>query len=131
MMLSDADHDRLTTLIYAILDAASARQVSRMEAMAALAHVITAAAIGNEGEVRGWLEPQTVSAWLRACSRNNTSGASYDRDGQDGPIESHAAIPPAPVAVQARPWLANPDSRRSCPDRPSGSSDTSRAANAR
>jgi hypothetical protein len=33
MMLSDADHDRLTTLIYAILDAVSAWQVSRMEAM--------------------------------------------------------------------------------------------------
>ena len=69
--LSDADHDRLTILIYIILDAASARQVSRMEAMAAFAHVITAATIGNERELRGWLEPRTVSAWMRACSRNH------------------------------------------------------------
>jgi hypothetical protein len=71
MVLSDADHDHLTALIYTILDAVSARQVTRMEAMAAFAHVVTAAAIGNEGEFRGWLEPRTVSAWMRACSRNH------------------------------------------------------------
>ena len=69
--LSDDDHDRLTVLIHTILDAFSARQVSRMEAMAALAHVITAGAIGNEHELRGWLEPRIASAWLRSCSRNN------------------------------------------------------------
>jgi hypothetical protein len=65
--LSDADHDRLTVLIHTILDAFSARQVSRTEAMAAFAHVITAAAIGNERELRGWLKPDTVARWIRYC----------------------------------------------------------------
>jgi hypothetical protein len=69
--LSDVDHDHLTVLVNTILDAFAARQVSRLEAMSALAHVITAAAIGNEGELRGWLEPRTVSTWIRSCSRND------------------------------------------------------------
>jgi hypothetical protein len=58
--LTDADHDRLTALI-------AARQVTRQEAMAAFTHVITAAAIGNEGELRGWLKPATVARWIRHC----------------------------------------------------------------
>jgi hypothetical protein len=65
--LSDADHDCLTTLIYTILDAFSARQVDRMEAMSAFAHVITAGAIGNERELRGWLKPDTVARWISSC----------------------------------------------------------------
>lgn len=65
--LSDGDHDHLTAMIYAILDAITGRMVSREEAMAAFAHVITAAAIGNEGELRGWLEPETVARWIRHC----------------------------------------------------------------
>jgi hypothetical protein len=65
--LSDADHDRLTVLIHTILYAFSAQQVSRMEAMAALAHVITAAAIGNEHELRDWLKPDTVGRYMRSC----------------------------------------------------------------
>lgn len=65
--LSVADHRRLTTMIYAILDAITGRMVSREEAMAAFAHVITAGAIGNEGELRGWLKPETVARWIAAC----------------------------------------------------------------
>jgi len=65
--LSDADHDQLTALVYTILDAFSARQVDRMETMAAFAHVITAGAIGNERELRGWLKPDTVARWIRSC----------------------------------------------------------------
>lgn len=57
--LTDADHGQL--------DAFTARQVTRMEAMSAFAHVITAAGIGNEGELRGWLKPETVVAWIRRC----------------------------------------------------------------
>ena len=63
--LNDDDHRHLTTMIYAILDAITGRMVSREEAMAAFAHVITAAAIGNEGELRGWLKPETVARWIR------------------------------------------------------------------
>jgi hypothetical protein len=65
--LTDADHRRLTALIEAILDAVTARQITRGEAMAAFAHVITAAAIGNEGELRGWLRPDTVARYLQRC----------------------------------------------------------------
>jgi hypothetical protein len=69
--LSDADHDCLTVLVNTILDARADQRITRLDAMSALAHVITAAAIGNERELRGWLEPPTVSTWIRACSRNH------------------------------------------------------------
>ena len=65
--LSDEDDDQLTALIYTILDAAAGRQITRLEAMSALAHVIAAAAIGNERELRGWLKPDTVAGWMRRC----------------------------------------------------------------
>jgi hypothetical protein len=68
--LSDEDHDQLTALIYTILDAVAGRQITRADAMSALAHVITAAAIDNESEVRGWLvEPDTVAGWIRRCQK--------------------------------------------------------------
>lgn len=65
--LSDGDHDRLSAMIYAIIDGITARRVSRAEAMSAIAHVIAAAAIGNEREVRGWLQSETVGRWMRHC----------------------------------------------------------------
>ena len=65
--LSDGDHDRLTAMIYTVIDGVAARQISRLEAMSALAHVITAGAIGNEGEFRGWLKPETVGRWMLHC----------------------------------------------------------------
>jgi len=66
--LTDDDHRHLTKMIYGILDAMTGRLVSRQEAMAAFAHVITAAAIGNERELRGWLQPEIVAEWVRRCS---------------------------------------------------------------
>jgi hypothetical protein len=65
--LSKDDDRRLRAMCYAILDAAAARQVSRGEAMAAFAHIIAAAAIGNEGEFRRWLRPEMVARWVDLC----------------------------------------------------------------
>ena len=63
--LSERDHRALDAMIDAILDAHVSGEVSPHAARGALAHVITAAAIENEGELRGWLKPETVAAWKR------------------------------------------------------------------
>jgi hypothetical protein len=49
--LSNDDHDHLTAMIYALLDAAADRQVTR----------------ARKREVRGWLKPDTVAAWISRC----------------------------------------------------------------
>ena len=43
--------------------------VSLLQARAALAHVLTAAAIQNEAEVRAWLEPDRLARWKEECKR--------------------------------------------------------------
>lgn len=63
MKLSEKDHRALDATIDTILDAYKNDEVSLKAARGALAHVITAAAIGNETEVRGWLNPSTVENW--------------------------------------------------------------------
>ena len=108
--LSNDDHNHMTAMIYAVLDAITARQLTREEAMAAFAHVITAAAIGNEGEFAAGSSlrrsgaisacataPAARSAESNLASYSNTSGLPHD-----GPIEDHAPVPPSAVTVQGR-----------------------------
>src|SRR5262245_9898660 len=80
--LSEDDHGKLDNLLDGILDAYRAREVSQSQARSALAHVVTAAAIQNEREVRCWLEPNRAKFWKREC------GGSY------------SAMPPASAAKQ-------------------------------
>ena len=61
--LSGADHEAMNVMIDRIMAAHSSGKASVGEARDAIAHVITAAAIGNEGELRGWLRPETVDDW--------------------------------------------------------------------
>jgi len=61
--LSKADHKKLDVTINAILEAYGSGKASLGEARGALAHIIAAAAIGNESELRGWLKPDTVADW--------------------------------------------------------------------
>lgn len=61
--LSEADHQKLDSMLDAMLDACVRGKVSSLDVRAALAHVITAVATGNEGELRAWLEPKTIAQW--------------------------------------------------------------------
>ena len=58
--LTEDDHHRLDEIIDTILKAFAENQVS-----SAIAQLFTAAAIGNEGEVRSWLTPERVAFWKR------------------------------------------------------------------
>jgi hypothetical protein len=61
------DDKKLVALINTLLDASAAREIDRGAAMSALAHVMTAAAIGGQGEFERWLEPEVVQRWKRQC----------------------------------------------------------------
>lgn len=63
--LSEKDHRAMNVTLDAILLLHSEGKVTLGEARGALAHVVTAAAIGNEGQLRGWLKPETVAEWKR------------------------------------------------------------------
>lgn len=65
MDLSNADHKKLDVFLNTILDAYKTGEIDQGDARAALAHVFTAAAIGNETEVRSWLTPATMKAWRK------------------------------------------------------------------
>ncbi len=63
------DHRQLDRLIGSILEAFAAKEVTLPQAREAIAHVITAAAIGNEPEVRDWLGRERVGRWKKECQR--------------------------------------------------------------
>ena len=56
------DDTKLVALINTILDAFAAREIDRGEAMSALAHVMTAAAIGGRASSSVGLSPKSCSA---------------------------------------------------------------------
>ena len=61
--LSKADHKSLDRMLDGILNAFKNNEVTLPQARGALAHVFTAAAIGNETEVRSWLTPEVMNQW--------------------------------------------------------------------
>jgi hypothetical protein len=63
--LTEDDHHRLDEIIDTILKAFAENQASLSHARSAIAQLFTAAAIGNEGEVRSWLTPERVAFWKR------------------------------------------------------------------
>jgi cell division inhibitor SulA len=65
IQLSSADHRKLDALLNAVLEAHAGGEITVDQARSALAHVFTAAATGNEGEVRTWLKPETREEWRR------------------------------------------------------------------
>ncbi len=65
MQLSEDDNEKLDRLLDGILSAYKDRQISLFDA----AHVFTAAAKQREGEVRGWLKPQTLQHWKEQHQR--------------------------------------------------------------
>lgn len=66
LKLTEADHRGLDKMLGTILDAFKNGDVSRSAAIGALAHVFTAAAIDNEGEVDSWLnKPEIIENWKK------------------------------------------------------------------
>ncbi|MFG6562578.1 hypothetical protein ACGYLI_00035 [Sulfitobacter sp. 1A13421] len=69
MKLTAENHAQLEDLIDKILVTLDAGEVSHNSAIGALAHIVVAAAQGNEDEVRGWLErPETFKNWARTAA---------------------------------------------------------------
>ena len=62
--LTDTHHAQLDVFLEFVLDAYKNNEATRSEAVGALAHVLTAAAIDNEGEVYAWLNPDQYERWL-------------------------------------------------------------------
>ena len=61
--LSSDDHQKLNATLDTILKALVSGEVSLEVTRGALAHIITAAVLGNESVVRGWLQPEAVVDW--------------------------------------------------------------------
>lgn len=71
--LSNADHKKLDAFLGQILDWHSAGAVTKDQAIAALAHVFTAAAIDNAGEVHSWLDkPEVLRTWKSDADADRT-----------------------------------------------------------
>lgn len=69
MKLTAQNHTQLEDLIDKILTTLDAGEVSQQAATGALAHIITAAATGEEKELLGWLErPETFKNWWRVAA---------------------------------------------------------------
>jgi len=69
MKFIKTDDKRLNQLIDSILSAVILTEVSPLQAREAIAHVLTAAAIDDEKEVRDWLDPERVGRWKEECRR--------------------------------------------------------------
>ena len=67
--LTEKDHRALDQSLDTILKAYAAGEDSLPAARYALAHIITAACIENEGEVRSWLKPEILQNWKAHASR--------------------------------------------------------------
>jgi hypothetical protein len=62
--LSTKDHAKLDQLIKQVLDWHKNGSISDSQALGVIAHVFTAAAIDNEGEVHSWLhDPEVLKRW--------------------------------------------------------------------
>jgi hypothetical protein len=68
--LSEDDHARMDEVVEDILKAHHTGEVTLRQAGQALAQIITAAAIGNETEVRAWInDPERFARWKELCQR--------------------------------------------------------------
>lgn len=70
--LSNADHNSMDHFLGFVLDAYARNDVSKSEAISVLAHVTTAAAIDNDGEVRAWFRPEQHGRWLEEVRAQRT-----------------------------------------------------------
>jgi len=62
--LTEKDHDKLDDFLGHVLDWYKTDEITRAQAIGALAHVFTAAAKDNETEVKSWLQkPEVIERW--------------------------------------------------------------------
>ncbi len=61
--LTDKDYTNLDKSVGAILDAYTSVEVTKAQAIGAIAHIIAAAAKDNESEVKSWGTPATIARW--------------------------------------------------------------------
>lgn len=62
--LTESDHRDMDGFLGFVLDAYAQGEANQSQAIAALAHVMTAAAIDNHGEVLAWFRPEQYRSWL-------------------------------------------------------------------
>lgn len=67
--LTEANHNAMDEFLGFVLDAYKEGRVSRLNAVGALAHVLTAAAIDNDGEVVAWFRKEQYERWEKECQR--------------------------------------------------------------
>jgi hypothetical protein len=71
MTFHETDHKQLTEMIDSVLNAVVMTQVSVPQARDALTNLLTAAASGNETEVRDWFNPERIDRWKEECRKAN------------------------------------------------------------
>lgn len=65
LKLSENEHKQIDTLLNTIFDAQANGDLTKRQAIAAIAHVMAAIAIGNEEAVRSWIgNPQTFQNYM-------------------------------------------------------------------
>jgi hypothetical protein len=62
--LRESDHRDMDAFLAFVLDSYSTGDVTRNQAVVALAQVFTAAAKDNQGEVNAWLQKKQYTRWL-------------------------------------------------------------------
>lgn len=72
--LSEDQHHKLDQLIGGLLDSYQSGELSKGETIGAFAHIITAAVIGNTGEVLSWIERPEVLEDFRQMTLSNGMG---------------------------------------------------------
>jgi hypothetical protein len=70
--LKSYDQKKLTKTIDRVLGALVANEVDLPQAREAIAHIVSAAAKGNEELLRSWLEDDTVTEWKKTASTHRT-----------------------------------------------------------
>lgn len=67
--LTDTDHKNMDGFLEFVLDAYADGRVKKLSAIGVLAHVLTAAAIDNEGEVKAWFDEGQYARWLEEAKK--------------------------------------------------------------
>ena len=67
--ISRRNHRRMDALHKVVLEAYAKGDIELITATGLLGHVMTAAAIDNEGEFLAWLNPEQQQAWLKEARR--------------------------------------------------------------
>lgn len=64
IQLTTTDHKEMDKCIKFVLNCHSTGQASTEQVASVFAHIITAAAIDNDGEVNSWFKNEQYKAWL-------------------------------------------------------------------